>query len=150
MSSEQKSEIDIIQEFNEVYLSITRTLQKLCNAKKYKGFKKLNKARIALTFEFYIKLIKGDPQFALTEFGPYIFLHRERILINNANYFINKNYGIFMMAMCNKYDIDYQYSMELIDLCKEVYVVSSDDIKDEMHERMQKLMILYSQFGMIT
>lgn len=142
-------EIDIIEDFNKVYIKFIKTFQKLCSEKKYKGLKKLNKIMIDVTFDKYLKLIKEEVQFAITEFGPLIFKHREKISEEDDKFFLNKNYNIFLLDMSNKYDFDYQYSLDLVNLSKEVYLTASNNIKKQAIENTQKLMILYSKFHLI-
>jgi hypothetical protein len=145
MSDKHKREIDIIQQFNAIYGKIVKMLRDMCHGKKYIGMKKLTKLKIDMTFDTYLRLIKEDPQFALTEFGPMIFANRLKIMDNDDQYFLTKNYNLFMMTMCNKYDFDYSYCMELIELSKEVYVKAESVKKSEFIRHVQNLLTLYSQ-----
>lgn len=149
ISDEHKKEVDIIQEFNQIYTEIVKTLQKMCKEKKYKGMKKLKKLEIDMTFDAYLRVVREDLQFALTEFGPLIFQHREKIKVGDDQFFVKKNYNLFMQTIAQKYDFDYQYCLDLIELTKEVYIASTQETKNEVKQKVENLLSLYCQYGML-
>jgi hypothetical protein len=142
-------EIDVIEQFNRIYIEVVKSLQRMCNVKKYKGMKKLTKVRIDMTFDAYLRVVKEDSQFALTEFGPLIFAEREKIVAGDDKHFLNKNYNLFMFKIANKYNFEYQYSLDLIELTKEVYSNASEDAKVEVRGKVQNLLAYYSQYAFI-